>query len=247
MAKTLFENGTPLTPELLNKLINPVFVSDPKNDGELPYPPAAAIGPKTITAEKMADSSVEGRCLVLDGTLGDTPVIMALQDGRMLSLTLELLSALLPGLVTGTELDHRMVVEVDTREHADGQLQALIDGEISARNSAGQAFSTAIETLNDRVFPNFERLEVSDNFTPIPNLVYEISRNLESKPAVIEIATANMADGESFLVVGRGSNLDVAITFSWAWGGNPIIVPFAPGATSHSVRLTRYGSGYIFE
>lgn len=39
MAKTLFENGTPLTPELLNKLNNPTYAENPSNDGEIPYPP----------------------------------------------------------------------------------------------------------------------------------------------------------------------------------------------------------------
>lgn len=39
MAKTVFENGTPLTPELLNRLNNPVYAENPSNDGEIPFPP----------------------------------------------------------------------------------------------------------------------------------------------------------------------------------------------------------------
>ena len=43
MAKTLFENGTPLTPEVLNRLNNPKYAMIPSNDGEIPYPPADII------------------------------------------------------------------------------------------------------------------------------------------------------------------------------------------------------------
>lgn len=59
MAKTLFENGMPLTPELLNRLNNPVYVADPKEDGEIPYPPAAAILDDSIVAEKLHFDSSE--------------------------------------------------------------------------------------------------------------------------------------------------------------------------------------------
>lgn len=65
MAKTLFENGTPITPELLNKLNNPTYAENPSNDGEIPYPPARALADEAVTPEKLSLEPIS------DSGLGD--------------------------------------------------------------------------------------------------------------------------------------------------------------------------------
>ena len=202
MAKTLFENGTPLTPETLNRLNNPTYAENPSNDGEIPYPPANLI-----------------------------PEIAALQDG--------------------------LAQEAATRDSGfranSTAIEALQDGlaqEATARDNGFRANSSAIEALQARVFPAYTRVEVSGPIAPVPNYVYEITRVTSDDPAVIPVALADMDEGESFIIIGRGvpgSSLDSAVSFPYAWGGNDILVQLAQQAVSRSIRLTRYGSGYFFE
>lgn len=77
MAKTLFENGTPLTPEILNRLNNPTYAETPSNDGELPYPPAQSLAKNAVTPEKLLLEPIS------DSGVGD---FLGFEDGHLVKI-----------------------------------------------------------------------------------------------------------------------------------------------------------------
>lgn len=59
MTKTVFVDGTPVTPAFMNAINNPTYSPNPQNNGELPFPPAFGLG-LSVPESQFVNSSLRG-------------------------------------------------------------------------------------------------------------------------------------------------------------------------------------------